>query len=246
MDFARLHPAPATVDLLALLDELRLAERAPAERPYVIANFVSSADGRATFCGRSGPLGDDGDHAVFHGLRERVDAVLAGTVTLQAERYGRLVRTPERVERRIARGLPPTPLLCVIARSGALPTDLPLLEDPESVVIVYTGAPVTIAAPATVEVTQIDPAELTPLTVLRRLRSDYGVRSVLCEGGPTLFGALVHAGVVDELFLTVAPKLVGGGTGPAITAGPELPDLAEMGLEWVLERAGSLYLRYRI
>jgi len=244
MEFRRLHPDPATIELLALLAELRLDERAPEARPYVIANFVASADGRATVGGRSGPLGDDGDHAMFHGLREQVEAVLVGTGTLRAERYGRLVRAPERVQRRLGRGLTPTPPLCVITRSGELPTDLPLLDDPESVVLVYTGAPVEITAAAAVEVTQVDPAELTPLTVLRSLRSDHGIRTVLCEGGPTLFGALVHAGAVDELFLTLAPKLAGGGVGPAITAGPELPHAAELALEWILERAGSIFLRY--
>jgi riboflavin biosynthesis pyrimidine reductase len=245
VDFRRLHPDPATVELLALLAELRLADLASDERPYVVANFVASADGRATLGGRSGPLGDDGDHEMFHGLRERVDAVLAGAGTLRAEHYGRLVRTPERVERRIALGLAPTPLLCIITRSGAFPGDVPLLDDPESSVVVYTGAPVEITAEADVEVVHVDPAELTPLTVLRRLRADRGVRSVLCEGGPTLFSALVRAQAVDELFLTVAPKLAGGGTGLTITVGEELPDPAELALEWVLERGGSLFLRYR-
>jgi len=246
MEFRRLHPDPGAVEIPALLAELRLAERASAERPYVIANFVSSVDGRAAFDGRSGALGDDGDHALFHGLREQVDGVLAGTGTLRAEHYGRLVRTPERVERRLARGLSATPVLCVITRSGRLPADLPLLADPESVVLVYSGAPVDITGAAKIEVTQTDPSELTPLSVLRRLRADHGIRSVLCEGGPTLFGSLVHARVVDELFLTLAPKLAGGGPGPAITAGSELPSPGEISLEWVLERAGSLFLRYRL
>jgi 5-amino-6-(5-phosphoribosylamino)uracil reductase len=246
MQFRRLHPDPGTVEIPALLTELGLAERATDERPYLIANFVSTVDGRAAFDGRSGPLGDDGDHALFHGLREQVDGVLAGTGTLRAEHYGRLVKSPERVQRRVARGLAPTPLLCVITRTGALPADLPLLADPESVVLVYSGVPVEITAAADVKVTQLDPAELTPLNVLRRLRVDHGVRTVLCEGGPTLFSALVHAQVVDELFLTVAPKLAGGGPGPAITAGPELPAPGEIALEWILERAGSLFLRYQM
>jgi 5-amino-6-(5-phosphoribosylamino)uracil reductase len=246
VEFRRLHPEPATVELLELLSELRVNERASEERPHVIANFVASVDGRATLGGRSGPLGDDGDHAMFHGLREQVDAVLAGTGTLRAEHYGRLVRSPERVERRVAHGLAPTPLMCIITRSGALPTDIPLLADPESSVLVYSGAPAAISAEADVEVVHVDPAELTPLTVLRRLRADRGIRSVLCEGGPTLFGALVHMHVVDELFLTVAPKLAGGGTGPPITVGAELLDPAELGLEWILERAASLFLRYRL
>lgn len=246
MEFRRLHPEPAMLDLLKLLSGLALSDRAHEERPYVVANFVASADGRAAFRGRSGALGDDGDHAHFHGLREQVDAVLAGTGTLRAERYGRLVRTPERVERRVAHGLTPTPLLCIITRSGALPADIPLLADPESAVVVYSGAPIEVTAEADVEVVYVDPAELTPLTVLRRLRAERGIRSLLCEGGPTLFGSLVHAQMVDEIFLTLSPKLVGGGMDPPITVGPELAAPAELGLEWVLERAGSLFLRYRL
>jgi 5-amino-6-(5-phosphoribosylamino)uracil reductase len=72
------------------------------------------------------------------------------------------------------------------------------------------------------------------------------VRSLLCEGGPTLFGALLHERVVDELFLTLSPKLTGGGTGPTISSGPELMNPRGMSIEWLLERNGSLYLRYRV
>jgi 5-amino-6-(5-phosphoribosylamino)uracil reductase len=246
MQFRRLYPEPAMVEPPAALSELRLAERAGDERPYLIANFVASVDGRATIDGVSGGLGDDGDHEVFHGLREQVDAVLAGTGTLRAEHYGRLVRTPERAERRRAHGLAPTPLLCIITRSGVLPDDIPLLDDPDSPVIVYAGAPLQITAKAEVEVVQVDPAELTPLTVLRHLRGERGIRSVLCEGGPTLFDALLQAHVVDELFLTLAPKLAGGGPGPRITAGSQLAAPAGLVPEWVLERSGSLFLRYRL
>ena len=48
--------------------------------------------------------------------------------------------------------------------------------------------------------------------------------SLLCEGGPTLFGSLLGEGLVDELFLTLAPKLTGGGRGPTISSGTELSE----------------------
>jgi 5-amino-6-(5-phosphoribosylamino)uracil reductase len=70
------------------------------------------------------------------------------------------------------------------------------------------------------------------------------VRLLLCEGGPTIFGALLREDLVDELFLTLAPKLTGGGDSPAITGGPELHELCRLGLAWLLEREGALYLRY--
>jgi riboflavin biosynthesis pyrimidine reductase len=99
---------------------------------------------------------------------------------------------------------------------------------------------------AQLDVVRLDRGELTLTTVLRRLRSEFGVRSLLCEGGPTLFNGLLQERLVDEMFLTLAPKLSGGGAEPAITSGPELPDLQTMSMVWALERDNSLYLRYRL
>ena len=62
-------------------------------------------------------------------------------------------------------------------------------------------------------------------TAWRRLTSDFGVRTLLCEGGPTVFGALLHEDLADELFLTLSPRLAGGGSEAAITRGPALPEL---------------------
>jgi riboflavin-specific deaminase-like protein len=247
MEFRRLRPEPGVVQLGPLLATLELGHRAPAERPYTVANFVASVDGHATFGGRSGRLGDDGDRAMFHTLREHVDAVLAGTNTMRAERYGRIMVDEQARERRVEKGLTPEPLACMVTGSGDLPTDIPLMNEAGARVIVFTTAEVDLSGVAAqVEVQRLDPGELTLTTVLRRLRAEHGVRSLLCEGGPTLFGALTREGVVDELFLTVAPKLSGGGRGPTISSGPELPEPALLGLEWVLERKGSLFLRYGV
>jgi riboflavin biosynthesis pyrimidine reductase len=79
-------------------------------------------------------------------------------------------------------------------------------------------------------------------TLLRSLREE-GVRALLCEGGPTLHGALQAEGLVDELFLTTAPKLTGG-EAPRIVEGV-LPKAAELQLEWLLEQDGELFARYR-
>src|SRR5947209_2791112 len=130
MEFRQLLPTPAAVDVDELLAALDLAASAPPERPYLIVNFVASVDGRATLGGRSGQLGDDGDHAMFHGLREQVDAVMAGTGTLRVERYGRILGKPERRQRRATRGFSPEPLACMITRSGEIPEDIPILNEP--------------------------------------------------------------------------------------------------------------------
>jgi riboflavin biosynthesis pyrimidine reductase len=245
MDFRQLLPEPRTVDVRTLLRSLTVAERAPAERPYTLVNFVASVDGRITIGGRSGALGDDGDREIFHSLREHVDAVLVGTGTLRTERYGRMLGKPERRQRRIERGWRAEPLACIVTRSGSVPLDIPLFAEPEARVVIFSPTPIgTDQLPAHVDVVELDPGELTQTTVLRRLRSDYEVRVLLCEGGPTLFGALLTEAVVDELLLTLAPKLTGRGQGQTITAGPELVEPRGLSLRWLLERNGSLYLRY--
>lgn len=249
MEFRQLLPETGVLDVDERLAQLDLGAAADADRPYTVVNFIASADGRATFAGRSGQLGDDGDRAMFHGLREHVDAVLAGTRTMALENYGRVLGKEERRERRLKRGLPPEPLACIVSRTGDVPHQIPLFGEPEARVVVFcpdASVPDLGDCAAQVEIVKLDPAEVTLTTALRHLRADFGVRSLLCEGGPTMFGALLHERIADELFLTVAPKLTGGGTGPAITSGPELLQLQALEPVWVLERAGSLFLRYRI
>jgi 5-amino-6-(5-phosphoribosylamino)uracil reductase len=247
VEFRQLIPQPATIETAEVVAALKLAARAPADRPYTIANFISSADGRAAFHGHSGPLGDEADRALFHGLREVAEAVFAGTGTLRAERYRRLVRDPERRSRRVAAGLAPEPLMCMVTRSGDVPSDIPMFSEAEARIVVFSAEDHDFSScHADVQLVRLDPGELTLTTVMRRLRTDFEIRLLLCEGGPTVFGSLLTEGLVDELFLTLAPKLVGGGTSPTISSGTELPELQPLSPTWVLEHSGSLYLRYAV
>ena len=227
MDVQRLHPDPGTIEAERALDDLGLAQLADPERPYVVANMVASADGRTTVEGRSAPLSSPADRILFHALRGQVDAVLAGTGTLRTERYRRLIRRPERREERRARGLQPDPVAVVLSRSGDLPGDIEMLTDPEQPRAIFTGA-------------DADPAE-----AFRRLRAEHGVRSLLCEGGAVLLGSLLRAGLVDELFLCIAPVLAGG-EGQVTVAGDALHPPAALELVHVFEHEDVLFLRYRI
>src|SRR5205085_2515837 len=74
------------------------------DRPYLALNMVATADGRVTVGGRSGPIGNEADRALFHELRAQVDAVMAGAGTVRTERYGRIVRDPDRRARRAEGG----------------------------------------------------------------------------------------------------------------------------------------------
>jgi riboflavin biosynthesis pyrimidine reductase len=246
--FTRLLPEGGKVEVQELIALLDLESLAHPERPYTLVNFVASADGRAAFDGRSGPLGDAGDKAMFHALREGVDAVLAGTGTLETERYGRILGRPERRERRRAAGRSAEPLACVISRSGRVPLDIPLFAEPEQDVVLFAPvAPDLAGVAATVHFHHLDARSDRPLTeAMRVLRTEHGVRSLLCEGGPTLFASLLEEALVDELFLTIAPLLAGGASGPAVTAGPPLGELARLRIRWLLEHEDSLLIRYAL
>jgi 5-amino-6-(5-phosphoribosylamino)uracil reductase len=244
MEFERAVPPGPAVSPEDAYTGLAFGDRAPADRPYVVANFVSTADGKSTVHGRTEHLGGAGDRAAFLLLRTQVDAVLAGTGTLRVERYGVPVRTPRLIDIRLAEGRDPHPLVVVISRSGDVPFDIPLFADARSRVALYVP-PEAEVPPVEAEVTRHDLFAYGDglAGVLRSLRSEHGVRALLCEGGPVLFDAMLIENLVDELFLTLAPSLAGGAELP-ITAGPGLPGPLPLRLIWALEHESSLLLRY--
>ena len=122
MSFDRLTPGEARAPH-EWLAEVRPAERARDDRPFVFLNMVASVDGRATIAGRSRALGSDADTLLLTELRALADAVLIGSGTLRAEGYGKLVGNPERVARRVAAGRAPTPPAVLLSRSLDLPWD---------------------------------------------------------------------------------------------------------------------------
>jgi len=247
LSFDRLLPPGGPASIEELLEHVRPAERAPEDRPLVLVNMVATADGLITIGGRSGPIGGPGDHALFHGLRTIVDAVLVGTGTLRVERYGRLVRDPGRRRQRAEAGLAQDPIALLISRSGRLPWDAPLFAAPEQHVVVVAppGAPAPPAdLGARIEMVEMDAP--TPASALRAARSRFGIRSVLCEGGPTLNRSLLADGVLDELFLTIGPILAGSGDALRIVAGEPLEEPIRLALLSVAHAGGELFLRYAV
>ena len=241
--FDRLESGPAR-PAHEWLAELRPHERAPDDRPFLYLNMVASADGRASFEGSTGGLGSEADTRLLTELRAVADAVLIGTGTIRAEGYGRLVRHAERVGRREAAGMAATPTAVLISRSFDIPWGASLFGAADQPVIVYTdasGEPPDVDAP--LEVVRLAGPE--PRAVMADLRAR-GVRSLLCEGGPTLNSALLEAGVVDELFLTISPQLTGEPEAPRIVEGEGLPEAVALAVEWVLRNGDEIYLRYRV
>ena len=212
-ELERLEPAGAPTTAAAFVTGLALGDDSGRlGRPRVVAAMIGAADGRATVAGGAGGLGSPADREVLRELRTACDALLVGPGTLVAEAYATVLDPPQR-ERRRAAGRLEEPLVATISRRGdpAL-ADVPLFAEPGLRIHVYTEAdPVPdLARGADVAVHALAPGTLTPAAALAHLHDDLGVRSVLCEGGPTLLRDLVAGGLVDDLVLTLAPLLVAG------------------------------------
>jgi riboflavin-specific deaminase-like protein len=238
----RLLPDPGETSVEEQLGSYCPWEEAHEERPYVAMNFAATVDGRAAIGGVSGPIGSATDTAMLAGLRTRFDAVMIGGGTMRAERYGRPVPSQSRREARERIGLPHDPLMVIVSGRLDLPWDAPLFTEGGGRVLVFTASEAEPPATATSlrVVRHEGPIDLAE--ALRHLRRERGIRALLCEGGPTLHGELQAAGLVDDLFLTIAPKLAGGGA-PRIVEG-ELPGIAALELAWLLEEDGELFARY--
>jgi len=218
----------------------------------VLLNMASTADGRASLAGRSGPIGNRADHGLFHALRAGVDAILVGAGTVRTERYGRVIRDAGRRRARRERGLSEEPLAGIVSASLDLPADLPLLSEPAARVVILTPSEKVLdGVSASVEYVRAGAGEECELTVaLAELRERFAVRTLLCEGGPHLNHDLLRAELVDELYLSFAPVLAGGDDPERrtlrIVAGDEFGHPARMELASVLENESQLFLRYLV
>jgi riboflavin-specific deaminase-like protein len=239
-----LYPERRDTSPADLASGLRLGEKARPERPYLILNMVSSLDGKATIEWRTKGLSTELDRQLFHHLRTQADAVMVGAGTVRIERYGRMAKTDELRDKREREGLDRDPLAVVVSARLDLPADLPLLNEPEQRVVIATGSDASLPdLRGQVEYARV--GDDLPL-LMARLREDHGVRSVLCEGGPTLNSHLLAAGLVDELFLTLHPKLTGGASALTIVAGRDLVEPEELRLLSVAEGAGDLFTRWGV
>jgi riboflavin-specific deaminase-like protein len=235
------NPGPATVE--QQVSGLDLVDLAYNDRPYVVVNFATTLDGRAAIEGRSGAIGSDTDTEMLQMLRTRVDAVMIGAGTMRAERYGRIVSDPALRARRERIGLPHDPLAVIVSGRLDLPWDAPLFTDGAGRVLIFTASeaePPQTETPVRVERHEVG---VDIATALRHLREEHGIRALLCEGGPGLHNQLQATELVDELFLTIAPKLPGGEE-PHILEG-DLPQIGVWELAWLLEERSELFARYR-
>ena len=250
--------------------EADLAIPLRADRPTVVSNFVSTIDGVVAFDteGRTGGQEVSGastpDRFLMGLLRATADAVLIGAGTVRSGAHHRwspaYVYPPAadayavwRRELGLAAAQPTT---VIVSASGSVDPSHPGLHDPGVPVAIITtsgGAARLRAAglPDTVDIVAASSGgEVEPAAIVEVLR-DRGHEVVVCEGGPTLLGGLIGAGLVDELFLTVAPQVAG--------RSPDVPRLALVeGVAFAIDDApwtrlvsvmrveSHLFLRYRL
>lgn len=238
-----LLPEPGETTVADQLEGYRPWEEATDDRPHIAVNFAETINGAISIDGRSGAIGSDTDTEMLVGLRRRFDAVMIGAGTLRAEGYGRIIGNPDVRARREEMGLPGDPLAILISGGLDLPWDAPIFTDGGGQILAFTAS--DKEAPETA--TRLDvvrhPDGVDIAEAMRHVRVERGVRSLLCEGGPTLHGALQADGLVDDLFLTTAPKVTAGGGAQILSGGPE--GVIDMELAWLLEEKGELFARYR-
>ncbi|HXC23324.1 MAG TPA: dihydrofolate reductase family protein [Solirubrobacteraceae bacterium] len=251
----RLLPTGDPGAIEQVVDSLQLGEAARAQtraRPYLLLNMIATADGRATLGGRSGPLGARADKELLYGLRTAVDAVMAGAGTVRAERYGQLIRDDRARRLRRDRGLAEEPLACIVSGRLALDSGIPLLGEAGVRVAILTPSEASLPQDCRAEISYVRCARdgrLDLPAAMAELHARLGVRMLLCEGGPHLNAQLLAHGLVDELFLTLSPKLAGGDAVSEtlrIVSGPEFDPPLELELAGALEHDSYLFLRYRV
>jgi riboflavin biosynthesis pyrimidine reductase len=198
------------------------------DRPTIVANFVSSLDGVVAL-GQSEPSAGGGEISGFSDadrymmalLRCLADVVVVGAGTLRVGRHH--VWTAAHVQPSLAGafadwraelGLTPQPTTIVVTASGDLDAKHSGLNAPDVPVIVVTtqaGAARLAALPFSpnVRIEAVGKGSRVPAGALLEVIRGTGARLALCEGGPHLFGEILRARLVDELFLTLAPQVLG-------------------------------------
>jgi riboflavin-specific deaminase-like protein len=201
--------------------------------PFVLVNMAMTADGKIATANRvvhSFSSGRDLEH--LYELRATADAVMCGARTVEISRSILGTGGKQFRKLRLKRGLAEYNLRVIVSGSGSINPRAEIFKKHFSPVIILTTARAsknklrqlqTIAD----EVKVCGRREINFRTALRWLRAKWGVRRMLCEGGGELNDALFRAGLVDELHLTICPKIFGGNAAPSIADGVGFHRLAE-------------------
>ena len=210
-------------------------------RPYLALNMISTLDGRAAVNGTAAGIGSDADKRLMRELRAEADVVLHGAGTVRADPLSARV-PPDLVEQRLAHGLSAQPVGAIVTRSGRLPAEHPYYQ---SATRIYVLADEGVDVAVDVQRPTVTIVRAGSIGAVIDDLAALGARRILSEGGPTLNAALFAGGLVDELFLTLAPKIVGGADPLTLVRGGTFP-MVRLELRQIENLHGELFLRYGV
>lgn len=223
------------------------------DRPFVFINMAATADGKITSARREYPrFASANDRARMDRLRAAADAVLLGAGTLRADDPALHVRSEPARRQRAALGKPPGLLRVLVTASGRIDAASRFFDDPDgggSIVATVEDADreALAALAGRAELWRLGRGHVDLAELLRRLRAR-GVERLLVEGGGELNWAFVRDGLVDELYLTVAPTLLGGSEAPTLLEGEgfAMADRVRLALVSAERDGDELFCRYRV
>src|SRR5215813_4556643 len=195
--------------------------KAKRQRPFVYATFAMTADGKVT-TKNFGPVDFTSREDKLHLFRQRAlaDAVLIGHTSLKRDNV-RLGLPTDLQETRARRGQSRCPLRVIVSNEGRINHRLNIFQSEISAIVIFSTKRMpqkyqrALEKKATLHLSDAARVDLT--SMLETLRDQYKVRTVACEGGPTLFRALLEQGLIDQLNLTIAPYMFGGAKAPTLT-----------------------------
>lgn len=235
----RLHPEPRSLDASRIYEDLDFQNRVSNENelPYVVVNTVTTLDGKISRDGTSSGIGSDVDRSVMRTIRSRVDAVLVGAGTIRAEKL-LLTVTEELQDWRTSHGKSAQPLGIVLSREGK---DL----DPDTLKETTPNLLLLTEKKLHIHKQRRPPDKKYGMKdYLKYLKDEHGVGSLLVEGGPTVNHLLFKEHLVNELFLTLSPKVHGGKDTNLLDGKPvEIEDLELLSL---YANRSELFLRYLV
>jgi len=222
-----------------------------AKLPFVFVNMAITADGKIATANRKvSTFASRRDHEHLLELRATADAVMSGAGTVNA---GPITLGPggARFQRlRLRRGLAEYNLRVIVSGGGNVDPRAEVFRHRFSPIILLTTARAKNLPALRAVVDDVKPCgarELNFRTALLWLRKKWKVKRLLCEGGGEVNGALFRAGLVDEVHLTVSPKIFGGADAPTLAGGAgglKLADAAEFRLKSAKRVGDEMFLVY--
>ena len=202
-------------------------------RPFVLINMAMSADGKIAPPHRRFVVsGSRRDHANLLALRATTDAVMCGARTVDSAPVTLDAGGAAYERRRLRAGLARQNLRIVVSGSGSIDLRAAIFRHPGSPLIVLSSGQAPKSRLAKLKrladcVKVCGKNRVALGQALGWLRREWAVKRLLCEGGGELNFELLRLGLVDELHLTICPKIIGGKDAPTIADGDGFARLAK-------------------